>query len=373
MATYNIPFENTDKFENKLDKLAKTAEKLGLQGPVYRQTNEHYEDYQGRQLRVFEYEVDFGVEVLINGWMFVCAIEHTENGNVIKGYDPNVDPKWYTAGPNCEHCGMNRKRNMTYVLRNELGQEKQVGSTCLKDFTGHPDAEYICEYFTGVQEFIGSECEDLEFDPDKEYSAHHIDVFKYMTFVAMSVRKHGYISRKQADYQFGVMATSDDALTEMFNTKRAESPSIVDATLARKVADFVAALEVTNDFEHNIKVLCTAETAHYHNVGYIAGAFSAYLRDESQKAQNADSEYVGTIGQRQDFALTLKSVRVIQGYYGDTHLYKFADENGNAIVWFSSKNLHLVVGDNYEIKATVKEHKEYNHEKQTTITRGKML
>ena len=55
-------------------------------------------------------------------------------------------------------------------------------------------------------------------------------------------------------------------------------------------------------------------------------------------------------------------------------IYKFADENGNTIVWKTSKCLcdELQQESYYTIKGTVKEQSEYKGDKQTVLTRCKI-
>jgi len=375
MKTYTIPLENMAQFLNKIDKLAKRAEKLGLQGPEVEECGSEvvkiandigFDNY----VEMVTINIDFGEEIIIKGWQFLCAIEHLPQGNIVKGY-ANVDTKWRTAEPNCEHCNTNRQRNNTYVLVNEKGKVIQVGSTCLKDFTGHKDAEAIAEYAAHLHEFIGSEVEE-EYDPDKSYSSHLLKIKDYLSYVAMSARNNGYVSRRKSEeLGLAVISTADDAMLEMCS-KSKNKPTEEDCLLADKVVDFVKNLDAKNDFEHNLTVIFSTPYMNDRHAGYVAGAMGAYIRNLEMKTKNAGSEYVGEVKERKVFTLTVKAVKPIDGFYGVTYLYKFADENGNTFVWFSSKEQGFEIDSTYTVKATIKEHKEYNGEKQTYITRGKV-
>lgn len=100
------------------------------------------------------------------------------------------------------------------------------------------------------------------------------------------------------------------------------------------------------------------------------------LRDAN--APKTDSEYVGEIGQKLE--LKVKYLRYFTfethfSYYGEMNfIYKFADENGNTIVWKTSKCLcdELQQENYYTIKGTVKEQNEYKGDKQTVLTRCKI-
>ena len=364
MKTYNIPLENMPEFAAKIDKLSKRAEKLGVQGPSISIVKENMRKHDGSYISVVEVEIDLGEEIIVEGWTFLAKIEHTDNGNIIKSFS-EVAPKWRDADADCDHCNLNRRRNVTYILAGPYAQI-QVGSTCLKDFTGHADAEAVADYFSQIQEFAGSEVE--EYDPDKTYNSRYVKVSTYLAYAAMSVRQSGYVSRKRAELG-QVVATADDAI---FLLTGKENPTDADNEVAKAVIAYVKDLEATNDFEYNAKVIVGAEYAHYNNVGYAAGALSAYLRNEEDKRKGEGKEYIGEIKKREEFVLTLVSERKFDGYYGMTYLYTFNDPNGNVVVWFASKDNELDVDTTYVVKGTVKKHEPYNNIPQTTLTRCKV-
>lgn len=105
----------------------------------------------------------------------------------------------------------------------------------------------------------------------------------------------------------------------------------------------------------------------------------------------ANGQYVGEPKKRMDFTLTLVSDRTFDGYYGTTHAYQLADEDGNCIVWMTTSQFgmwvdaatygfdgngdiwaYAEVGDKVTIRATIKEHSEYRGIKQTVITRAQV-
>src|SRR3972149_3916096 len=48
---------------------------------------------------------------------------------------------WRRADQKCDHCGLIRKRNETFVVRHEDGTLKQIGRQCIADFLGHKGPE----------------------------------------------------------------------------------------------------------------------------------------------------------------------------------------------------------------------------------------
>lgn len=90
--------------------------------------------------------------------------------------------------------------------------------------------------------------------------------------------------------------------------------------------------------------------------------------------------YIGNIGEK----LTIKAIYLksfsFSTYYGETNVHKFADEQGNILVWKTSNCVEWIKDGYYEfipegsvveIKCSVKEHNKYKGEEQTVILRCK--
>jgi len=101
---------------------------------------------------------------------------------------------------------------------------------------------------------------------------------------------------------------------------------------------------------------------------------------DMREAKRLASVYVGDIGKRQFFSLTLTGWHIMESYYGIIKLYFFEDNDGNQLVWKASGRLvkrdshgdYIKVnrGDQFILKATVKSHTEYKGAKQTVLTRA---
>lgn len=78
--------------------------------------------------------------------------------------------------------------------------------------------------------------------------------------------------------------------------------------------------------------------------------------------------YVGEIGERRDFTLRIKKAIAITGYYGMSTMHIMEDADGNTFVWTTAAKT-LDVGETYNLKGTIKDHKEYKGVKQTILTR----
>ena len=80
------------------------------------------------------------------------------------------------------------------------------------------------------------------------------------------------------------------------------------------------------------------------------------------------SQYVGAIGDKIDTILTIKSAIPVNGFYGDSTMHIMVDSDQNVYVW-STTTKTLTVGATYRVKGTIKDHKTYQHIKQTILTR----
>jgi hypothetical protein len=90
------------------------------------------------------------------------------------------------------------------------------------------------------------------------------------------------------------------------------------------------------------------------------------------------SEYVGVIGKRQTFSVTVSRIHSFQGdsfgYYDDgiRVIVEMTDADNNIIVYIGNDNNIGNVGDVLVLKATVKTHTEYQGLKQTKVNRPKV-
>ena len=105
------------------------------------------------------------------------------------------------------------------------------------------------------------------------------------------------------------------------------------------------------------------------------------LRQEAEKerlrkeALKAISQYVGEIGQKLEMDVCYEGSgsweqRAYAGYGTVTmYAHTFKDVDGNVIVWKTQTGVDLHRGEPIHIKGTVKDHSEYQGQKQTALTR----
>lgn len=96
------------------------------------------------------------------------------------------------------------------------------------------------------------------------------------------------------------------------------------------------------------------------------------------REQKSISQHVGQVGDKVEMDVILEKnawfeIPSFRGYGMDTmHVYTFRDDKGNALIWKTSKGLGIDSGERVHLKGTIKEHSEYDEEKQTVLTRCKV-
>ena len=97
------------------------------------------------------------------------------------------------------------------------------------------------------------------------------------------------------------------------------------------------------------------------------------------KAQKAISKHVGQIGERITVDATFDHSAWFTfklGWSTETmYIHTFKDSNGNVLIWKTSSNSlsNLEEGDLVQLTGTIKDHSEYRDEKQTVLTRCKVI
>ena len=100
------------------------------------------------------------------------------------------------------------------------------------------------------------------------------------------------------------------------------------------------------------------------------------LKNESQLKEivdsvlfgESDSRFIGEVGQRLDLTLTVDRAIPIETNYGESTMHIMLDDCGNEFIWTTAAKV-LTVGNQYNLRGTVKEHRVYRGKNQTILTR----
>lgn len=401
MTTYAIHEDNMPRLQKKLTTIANKCRKYGCTFS-FKEVGEEYrtlKDVNGNEYNARFVLVQAEGTAVMNDWQFVATVTHTEEGNLIQSYEGiEVPDRYYNSKPVCEHCNCNRVRKDTYIVRNTVtGEFKQVGKSCLKDFTHGLSAAGVAQYISLYDALIVGET-----PVESSHTKRYISTREALQICCETVNKYGYFKATEENFYKG---TGDRAFEfyrgihnisfsphhEDVRTYRAEMERVKfdpdRADVVAKVDEVLAWIEAqpeTNNYFHNLKVVCANEyvVSGWNLLCSVFAAHNKELERAAEKAAKAAKEkhstYQGQLKQR----LTIKgfdSIRCLTSWetmYGTTYLFKFTDLTGNVYTWKTSKALYelddLYSYENVILTGTVKEHTEYRGVQQTELTRCKV-
>lgn len=406
-ATFFIVTALLDILLNKVSKLNKRAQRHNL--PAIKltvHTDKERKSYKS-DYKVTPVTLTGDNPTVAGDWKLVAYLRNVRGGEsmtVCHLTDDYRVPADLKNGTHCDHCNTNRYRKFVAVLRNDSnGEVKKIGSSCLQDFLPltsiHSAAhwntlEEAMNIFNDADEM--SDCDEEKFRSYGVATPSYYNMTEYLAHVCKWILKNGeFVSRSKAREMderrswdraapFAKTATADLAIRD-FDLQDREPPAPEDFNIARAAIAYceteLVKQDDPNDYISNmIAVVCGAENLLEHkHCGLVASLVTLHQRDldhkarETAKAQLGASEYFGEIKKRDTFSLTLTGTNEFDGMYGTTYLYRFVDADNNTAVWFSSKNCDLSKGETYQVKGTVKEHKQYRDTKQTVLTRCVVL
>ena len=96
-----------------------------------------------------------------------------------------------------------------------------------------------------------------------------------------------------------------------------------------------------------------------------------YAKYAAKRLADSFCQHVGTVGKRHEFDITVERVHSYETDYGMTHVNVCRDASNNIVVYKGSNEWYK--GDRLVVKATVKEHSDYEGVKQTVIQRPKVI
>ena len=415
---YSIPLNKLEKLEKIIARYQKKGANItfNVGGEVIEDATLYVEDKINYCMKSFpikvtcrEVEVD-GVYI-INGWEFVGTIEFTELGNIIRVADSSFEgkiPVKYLHTPKiCEHCGKIRNRKDTYLIYNvDSGEFKQVGSTCLLDYTKGLDADE-CASIMACLDKVSKLCdfdysEDSFFGNGFDSTSCGFDRAFVLPLVYAYVSKYGYARMFEGegtakDVRICVLREWNYLGEEMskYYEDRYNSLVMPSGEEMNAINEFAKAhLEDEFGYMRNASIAWLKKSVEYRDFGLVASFVATYKKEmkkqELQNAKVADSsnEWVGNVGDR----ITIKvaslrclwsnSIEVAWHTYAQTFFYEIKDEEGHTYTWKSSTCLDRYFDEDSckwvetaqpkEIVATVKDHSEYRGLKQTVVTRGKV-
>lgn len=333
------------------------------------------ETYSGKAIgSTKQYEVTIkGKPLKIEGWFVAGKAEHVMDDQgkfkaFVTGYNiRKEDVK--SAGPLCEHCGKSRRRNATFILKNEKGEVKQVGSSCVDDFTGHKDAEAIADLMGASWQIFTAGDDGDDWDKERQSGGYNANNLEYFLAIVARVMEDdgGYIPVGE----YGLRPTVNSAIMAY---REAIKVKPEDFEKAKAAIAWAKNIENPNSsYMDNIKTLANLTFFPDSMLGIAGSMIHAYNKSIGKKIEERTyvNEHFGKVGEKiKDVKARIVSVKPIDGYYGTTYLYVFKADSGHTFKWFSSRGVGGDVGDYVAIAGTIKAHDEYQGKKQTNLTRA---
>ncbi len=376
---FEIPAIAMGVLQDRITKLNKKAVKAGT-GDIKLVRVGRKTDTYDRQVYIVAVE---GEPVKFNGWTFVARLDHNtdpsgESNIVYTMPGEELPAQWRMADASCNHCGFLRNRKDTFIMRNEETNNLiQVGRTCLKDFFGHDPAEVArrAQYIVKIHDTIREAGEG-----GKAYMTdrRHIDLETFLSYVARSVRDHGWVSTAKARENEHTISSKDDAIDSMFSaweTRWHQGPTVEDRETAKKTIEFVLTLDPSkSDFNFNMVQIAKLEIIDWKATGTAAAMVFCYNRHIEQQAAAAKpkqdlsgSKHVGEIKERLTLDVTVLSTKAMEGEYGPYNITRMLDGDGNLFVSFGT--FKADPDTKMQIRGTVVRFDEFRGDKQTILNR----
>lgn len=386
-STHRIHASNLEYLNGRIEKANRRAAKAGIEGhfEVKIVDTETVESENGEVNTFFQIELN-RPELSHADWILAARIVIEEGGTVLRTVE-GVDLSGWDR-PNthdCDACDRRRFRNTSYVVKNRVtGEIAQVGSDCLQRYTGITLGNiWILEYLD-ADELAELRTESEDRDSYGSNAPRFYDVRRLIA-IALAVSNGGtkFVSRSHAR-EYGKQATSDlvgfvlhpgnraediKEARELLETSREISEELIDEILAE-------AENVSGEYGQDLRAVAHSTQISGQSIGLLISVIACWFRATEQRRENRAyvKGFIGDLKVRlRDLNLTVASVRVFGGDYGDRTFIQFRTEDGHCVKWFASGDLshELEAGVKVTLTGTVKEHAVYEDLDQTVLTRCK--
>lgn len=342
----------------EVGRLARRAERLGIDPPVVRDT--------GRREDQHAFVVLENGRPTLAGWSVAAIVSHRDRAPAVRGVSvgaPPVDRRRF-GEPRCEHCGLRRRRAHTFVLWHAAtGRLRQVGSGCLRDFLGGHDVERLCrqaEYTLLARQALttaarpASATAQTDSAPLERFAAH----------AAMVVRADGWVSRERARRR-EQMASADAAWQSLQDTPDAPGPA--DRALASGALawarELLAAKPELSPFERDaVAVVNGRSVVTRRDRGLVCALIAVYQRRRQR------SRHVGQVGDWLDLAVLVeRHAERPSARHGTVWRNELIDVDGNRLEWWQTSGPLPPAGRAVQMRGRVTRHSHFGRTEVTVL------
>jgi len=398
-----LPSFRLEALEGALKKLGKKAVKLGCVPPSFRVVAERMvdvsEDRKYPQMVAYsDLEITYEILAVAGGWKFLASIETVDRVDGVArnrvngpGLDEQVAKGYITMEQKCDHCGHNRKRNQTYIVQNEAGEVKQIGSSCLRDYMGvDPAAAVAGLSFDAAIKSIG---EDEEVWGRGSNAPRVMPLDEFAAATLSLVSKNGFVNAQAAELGNQVK-TGNDVVTLLLdnNPKLADWRSKMAPTDEHKVQAAAVLQRLTDRILPSYRANPAAldqfsfKFGILLNKGFVGvkdaqlAAAAIYFESGKVAKENAGGEVKNewlpgaAVGSKVEVKATISMVKGLETAFGYSTLVKFVTDDGFPVTTFYSGNAQeFNAGSKVTVKGTVKRLEDGKFGKQTLLTRVKVV
>lgn len=391
---YNIPVENIEELRKAATRIQKKANKYGCK-VVFEEVDEFFKtetDEDGNEITRKYIVVEAEGEAKAEGWVFAGTIEHTGFGNILRSVsdEHKIPERYRDAEPYCEHCNTKRARKDTYVVFNEeTGEFKQLGKSCLKEYTNGLSLNMVAmvlQWLKEVEEYCSySGTSHKVYFEVKEVSKYFVETMRKLGWANSSAEESSTKNMALSFYDLDrgcrwLNKEEKERFSNLKNKIEFNADNTEDEYIEAAL-DWAKAWDghEYNDYRDNLKVIANMGYCEYKHLGYLASLFMAYDRDMEREVKRmernksrAQSEFIGEV--KDKVSCSVKEFKCLTSWetqWGVTFLYEFITKEGNILIWKTGK----WIDDEAEItviKGTVKAHNEFKGIKQTELTRCKV-
>lgn len=321
----------------------------------------------------------------------IGRITSTPVGNLVTALGKEEIPvSFREEALRCDHCATKRNRKASWIIRKN-GKLIQIGDQCSTAYFG-TDVEEILKNYTLMANTMG---EDEDWGG---YGRRWKDMAEFQLCCSWLILTHGFISNKVAQsYPEGLKSTSELANWILF--VKLEAPKEIaeqreylnefrtwcltgdNLGLQEKCLEFwkerKASIGPENNFEWNVMVSMFGQSADrwvglvtYGVKIYLEATHPSYKAVEFYRSKMAPivNEPLGQAGDRPLFKALVLETLDREEYW----LVRVQATSGHLITWFSSNRPDFQRGDSLEVKATIKDWREYKGQISTRVNRPKI-
>jgi len=408
--THWVATSNLTKVEAAVQKLQRKAQRHNLPEPSVIVTDHTRIDkvdvYEDGELVKKDFPVQktmievSGVFPRFSDYQFLAKIDHvtSQESNIVLTPGQQFEKEllesgtdFHTCGSGCDHCGVERQRNETFIVKNvKTDKMVQVGSTCVDDYVGTKTLPQLMAAFD-----INAIMYDVEYfdDMNNEFArgAFHSAV-EARLFLALAIEDTDNAGFRPSKFDYPTWRHVNNCLYDKrdidysgdeVGVARAHLEGSAHPSLekADKVLDWLMSIDTTTQKSMFVKnaqaILATGNFSPTDEGGrwaaMVAAIPNSYNREMAiiRDKQKSLNEPFGEQKKRGRLKLTVRNIKESDdgAMYASTRV-SLVDDEGRKFAWKASGyGVDIKIGNTYLMTGTIKSHSEFKDIHYTHLSR----